>query len=535
MPILDVDRIKRGGQKFANGFTPGQKVLSVLAVAGLGLGLMTFTKWAATTDYAPLYSNLEPGDAAEVTDALAAINVKYELANGGATVMVPKDSVYQVRLDMASQGLPNGGDGWTAFDKNNGSITQSEFSRRVDYQRALQAEIANTVMAIEGVHAATVNITLPSDDPFVGAEESTAKAAVLLDLGSGTMSAESTQAVVHLVASSVADIAPDAVTVTDTHGNILAAPGQDDALASNQILARTSAYESAMASKIEGMLARSLGPGKATVVVTAEMNFDTTKETSSEVTPELGADGNPIPNRSITKDEEYSGPGGGSGGQLGIDGSIDAGSDTPVSYLNSESEQEVLADSVLRVTERAGGDVEKLSVAVLVDETAVPEGTAALTELISAAAGINPERDVVTVQSKKFDESVSKAVTAQLAGAESGASQDQLLGLIRYVVTLLIIGIVLFLAWRSVKKAQLSMGPVRVPLDLAELESSYGDYAQMDEITRTNEAINRLPSGPIKQLEPTRNPVEREITDLIDRQPDEVAQTLRSWLADRRA
>lgn len=536
MPILDVDRLKRSGQKFASGFTPGQKVLSVLAVAGLALGLFAFTKWAATTDYAPLYSNLDSRDAGEITSELDSQGVQYKLSNGGSTIMVPKNAVYQTRLDMSAKGLPNGGDGYALLDRNGGSITQSEFSRRVDYQRAVQTELANTIMAMDGVAAATVNITLPSDDPFVGAEEPTAKAAVLLDLGNGNLSAESTQAVVHLVASSVADLSPDAVTVTDTKGNVLAAPGDDDALASNQNLARTSAYETAMAGKIEGLLAKSLGPGRATAVVTAEMNFDQSEETSEEVTPELDADGNPISGRSSSKDEEYSGPGGGSTGILGPDGTpLAGGTETEVSYRNNEVDQEVAFDKVLKTTLSAGGDVEKLSVAVMVDEEAVPSGTGALTELISTAAGIDTARgDTITVQPAKFDKEVQEAVAAQISGAKSGASQTQMLGLVRYVVTLLIVGLVLFIAWRSVKKAQLAMGPLRVPLDLAELEAAGLPAGAYGELTGVHEAVQSL-SEPPRQLEPQRSTVEQEVSDLIDRQPEEVAQTLRSWLADRRA
>lgn len=542
MPIVDVDRLKRGGQKFANGFTPGQKVLSVLAIAGLGLGIMAFTKWAATTDYAPLYSNLDSGDAADVTTELQAKGVKYKLSDGGGTILVPKNVVYQTRIDLSGKGLPSGGDGYALLDRKGGSITASEFSQRIDYQRAVQTELSNTIMEMDGVSAASVNITLPDDSPFVGSDEPKAKAAVLLDLGSVSLSAERTQAIVHLVSSSVADLSPDAVTVTDTQGNVYAAPGADDALSSNQNLARTSAYETAMAGKLEDMLARSLGAGHATVVVTADMNFDKAKEISESVTPELDPTTNqPLAVASETKDEEFNGPGGGSTGILGLDGTPLAPTDsTPISYKNSEERLESMFDRVTTETERAGGEVEKLSVAVMVDEKVVPGGTAALTELISTAAGIDTASrpDTITVQAVPFDEDVQKAVAAQLSGAKGAAAQTQTLGLVRYVATLLIVALVLFFAWRSVKRAQLAMGPMRIPLDLTEFDAFGRPLAVSNTAGELNsglsEAISSLPEPP-RALEPQRSPVEQEITDLIERQPDEVAQTLRSWLADRRA
>jgi flagellar M-ring protein FliF len=405
----------------------------------------------------------------------------------------------------------------------------------------VQSELSNTIMEMDGVSAASVNITLPDDSPFVGSDEPKAKAAVLLDLGSAALSAERTQAIVHLVSSSVADLSPDAVTVTDTQGNVYAAPGADDALTSNQNLARTSAYETAMAGKLEDMLARSLGLGHATVVVTADMNFDKAKETSESVTPELDPTTNePLSVASETKDEEFNGPGNGSTGILGLDGTpLAPGDETPISYRNTEERRESMFDRVTTETERAGGEVEKLGVAVMVDEKVVPGGTAALTELISTAAGIDTARgDTIAVQAVPFDEDVQKAVAAQLSGAGGARAQTQTLGLVRYVVTLLTVALVLFLAWRSVKRAQLAMGPLRVPLDLTELDAHGRPLAVANRAGELgaglSEAISALPESP-RALEPQRSPVEQEITDLIERQPDEVAQTLRSWLADRRA
>jgi flagellar M-ring protein FliF len=526
--------MRRAGQRFATGFTPGQKVLSVLAVAGLALGIVTFTKWAAATDYAPLYSDLDSRDAADITSELDSQGVGYKLANGGSTIMVPKNDVYQARLDLSAKGLPSSGDGYALLDDGN-SITQSEFSQRVDYQRAVQTELSNTIMAMDGVRAATVNITLPSDDPFVGAEEPTAKAAVLLDLGNAGLAAEGTQAIVHLVSSSVADLSPDAVTVTDTAGNVLAAPGGDDALASSQNLAKTAAYETAMASKIEALLAKSLGPGHATVAVTAAMDFSTSTESTIENTPAVDDAGNPIPSVSEDETTRYTGPGNNTTGILGLDGQpIAGGSDQQIVFDETKSRAENFATSVERVVENPGGEVESVSIAVMVDEEKVTGGTTAITELVRAAAGIDTTAgDTVTVQAMPFDESVQEAVAAQLSGAKSTASTDQLMGIVRYAATLGIVGLVLLLAWRAVKRAQLSMGPLRVPLDLAQLEAA-GYGTTLGELTALNEAMGALPEPP-RQLEPLRSPVEQEITDLIDRQPDEVAQTLRSWLADRRA
>ena len=535
MPIVDMERLKRSGQRFANGFSPGQKVISVLAIAGLGFALFTFTKWAATTDYAPLYSNLDSSDASDITAELDARGVSYELSNGGATILVPRADVYQTRIDLSAKGMPNGGDGYALLDDKSGSITQSEFSQRVDYQRAVQTELANTIMAMDGVRAATVNLTLPSDDPFVGADQEQAKAAVLLDLGSAGMDAEQTQAVVHLVSSSVADLTPDSVTVTDTQGNVLAAPGGDDSLQSSQNLAKTAAYETALAGKIEAMLAKSLGPGHATVAVTAEMNFDQSIEERTTSTPNVDATGAPIPESASEKETQYVGPGNNTTGVLGPDGTPTGGATTDVSFLETDRQVNNAFNTTIQTIENAGGDLERLNVAVMVDRDKVPGGVAALTELISTAAGIDTARgDTLAVQPAVFDEKVQAAVEQQITAAETGSSATDMLGIARYLLTLLIVGLVLFFAWRAVKRAQLAMGPTRVPLDLAALEAAGYSVPALAELGSIHEAMNALPERPTP-LEPQRSSVEHEVTDLIDRQPEEVAQTLRSWLADRRA
>ena len=536
MPIIDVDRLKRGGQKFASGFTPGQKVLSVLAMVGLGLGLFAVTKWAATTEYAPVFSNLDAADASDITQELETQGVDYKLDNGGTTILVPKNAVYQTRLDLSSQGLPTGGDGYALLDRKGNSITASEFSQRIDYQRAVQAELANTIMAIDGVRAATVNLTLPDNDTFVGSDAQQAEAAVLLDLGGDSLTSESTQAIVNLVASSVADLAPDSVTVTDTQGRVLAAPGSNDDLSSNQNLARTSSYESAMAAKLETMLATALGPGKATVVVTAQMNYDQTTLTEENVTHEVGPDGEIISGVSSTDNEQFTGAGNNSTGVLGPDGAPSAAGETPIEYTSEKAQREAALDRIISTTEKAPGAVEQLNVAVMVDQDAVPDGTGGLTELISTAAGIDPERgDTIAVQATQFDEATQEAIAAQISGAGAAQSQNQMLGLVRYVLTLLIVALALFIAWRSIKKAQANLGPLRVPLDLNELEAGTAGAltGSASELAAIEGAMAGM-SDPLRALEPQRSSVEQEITDLIDRQPDEVAQTLRSWLADRR-
>src|SRR3954467_13351372 len=162
---LNVEQLRRKASQTMSCFSTGQKVITGLAVVALAMGGMFFSSWASKPTYTPLFSNLQPSDAAAVTQKLTSNKVPYKLADGGQTVMVPQNQVYQQRLNLSASGLPTGGtQGYSLLDKQ--GITTSEFRQRVDYQRALEGELSKTISVIDGVAAATVHLVIPPDDVF---------------------------------------------------------------------------------------------------------------------------------------------------------------------------------------------------------------------------------------------------------------------------------------------------------------------------------------------------------------------------------
>jgi flagellar M-ring protein FliF len=530
MPAIDVDKLKEQGKRFTSGFTAGQKAVTILAVVGVFAAMFMFTKWAGKPDYSPLFTDLDTKAAGEVTQALDSQGIPYELTDGGRTVMVPKDKIYKTRADLSTEGIPNATtDGWSIMDQ--GGITRDEFSKRVDYQRALQTELARTISAIDGIEGATVNLTIPQQSVFVDAEDDQASAAVLVTpTGGSTLGTEKVQAIVNLVSSSVPSLKPEKVTVADSLGNMLSAPGQDGQFANSQQLEQKAMFESKLKTQLESLVAASLGPGHAAVSVTADLDFDNTTEERTTNSRQ----GNGVPTEESTKRETWTGGSPGGTGVLGP-GGTPAGTGTDQGeYSNTETSRRYAVNSVRQVIERAPGDVVNLSAAVLLDGDKVGAGDLAQwEETIAAAAAIDTERgDILSVNRAPFDESVQEAADAQVKTAEAAESQDFLLNLLRYVVTLLIVGAVLFLAWRSVKRAGVGPGPVRVPLDLRELEASDLVSPRLEspyDRPQLAASAKRMP------LDAGLSSAELELTDLIERQPDEVAQTLRSWLADRRS
>jgi flagellar M-ring protein FliF len=535
MAAVDVDKLKEQGRRFASGFTTGQKTVTIAAVVGVFLAMFVFTKWAGKPQYAPLFTNLDSKATGEVTQALDSKGVSYQLTDGGSTVMVPKANLYKTRADLSTQGVPAASsDGWSIMDQ--GGITKSEFSQRVDYQRALQTESSKTISAIDGVEGATVTLTIPQQSTFAEDTSDQASAAVLVTPTSNdSLSSEKVQAIVNLVSSSVPALTPDKVTVADSLGNVLSAPGQDGntSFKNQQQLEQKNGFEDDLAKKLEALIAASLGPGHAAVSVTADLDFNS--EHTSTLTNQTPKGGK-TPTTEKTSKETYTGSNPTTAGVLGPNantGTATGGGNT--NYSKQDAERQYAVDQVKSEIDKAPGGINSLSTAVLLDSSKVqPTDIAKWTQTLNAAAGFNKKRgDALSVNLVPFDTSAAKQAAAQAKSAESAKSQDFLLNLLRYVVTLAIVGAVLLLAWRSVKRAGVITGPVRVPLDLRELEA--GDLVGHRADTSYDRA-HALPQAqrPARPPIEAHSPVEHELTELIERQPDEVAQTLRSWLADRR-
>src|SRR3954467_13359212 len=189
--------LERARSTFAT-ISLGQKVVIGLLLAGLLLGGFYFYSWITTPTQAPLFSNLASTDASAIVEELNAEGVAYDLADGGTTIMVAKDKVYDLRLAMSGKGLPAGSDtGYALLDQQ--GITTSEFQQQVSYQRALEGELSKTLEALDGVRTAVVHVALPEDKVFVS-DKQEPTASVLLDLAPGTsLSSGQVQAVTNLV------------------------------------------------------------------------------------------------------------------------------------------------------------------------------------------------------------------------------------------------------------------------------------------------------------------------------------------------
>ena len=259
-----------------------------LAAAGLVLA------WAARPRYAVLYTRLAPEDAGAIVETLKADKVPYRLAEGGATVEVPAAQVHELKMRLATAGLPqSSGPGWEIFDK--GSFGMTEFAQKLNYQRALQGELARTIAQLAQVESARVHLTIPEESLYTE-ERTEPTASVVLVLKRGrVLQRPEVRGILHLVSHAVPGMQPANVALMDANGNVLSteemvaaetiSPEQTEAQLQLQQRVERRAQD-----KIQAMLDKALGPGQAVVRVAAHKDFSR-RETNTETYTPAGEGG----------------------------------------------------------------------------------------------------------------------------------------------------------------------------------------------------------------------------------------------------
>ena len=224
-------------------------------------------------------------DAGQIVEKLAAANIPYKL-NGTGTILVPEIQVYEVRLQMAREGLPQSGTvGLEVFSGS--TLGMTEFTQKVNYQRALEGELERTISSLSPVNAVRVHVVTP-EKTLLTAEQSPTTASVMLQLNPGkTLDQTQVQAITHLVASSIEGLKPENVVVVDSSGRMLASGtgGSGDSAAAAQTDSRRAAESAAaiaLQQKAELLLAQVLGPDRAVVQVDVSLDW-TQKEIKSQV------------------------------------------------------------------------------------------------------------------------------------------------------------------------------------------------------------------------------------------------------------
>ena len=344
----------KNASDFVGRMSPSQVMMLFGIVAGTIVGVIFLSGWLKQVNYARLYSNLESAEAGEIVNYLTTNNVPYEITDNGGSIDVPSDQVYKLRLALASQGMPKAGNvGYSIFDQNNLGMT--DFLQNLNFRRALEGELTKTIMQLSEVQAARVHIVIPKDRLFKeDKKEPTASVVLKLRNRAGLGKAQ-LAGVSHLVAASVEGLKPQNISIIDYDGNLLSGGQDKDQLAglsSSQLEVRQT-VESYLQEKAQSMLDGVLGPGKALVRVTADLNFQQLERTSEEYDPD----------KASVRSEERT-----TNSSSNSDKTADTGENK-----QEENSQTIVTNYELNKTVEhivnAVGTIQRLSVAVTVDGT----------------------------------------------------------------------------------------------------------------------------------------------------------------------
>ena len=357
---------------------------------GLGVGIVALFAliagawiWGQAPDYRVLYSNLSDRDGGAIIASLQQMNIPYKFAEGGGALLVASNQVHEARLKLASQGLPKGGNvGFELMENQKFGITQ--FAEQVNYQRALEGELARSVESIGAVASARVHLAIPKPSVFIK-EQQKPSASVVLSLQNGRLlDSSQVSAIVHLISSSVPEMSAKSVTVVDQNGSLLSAihdGNGNEGLDANQ-LKYVQQIEQSYIKRIESLLSPMVGPTNLRAQVSANIDFSRTEQTSESYKP------NQDPNDSSVRSKQSSESLNGSGlNASGVPGALTnqppvpatapivaipqgpgaASGTSNISNLQKESTVNYEVDRTIRHTVLPIGAIKRLTVAVVVN------------------------------------------------------------------------------------------------------------------------------------------------------------------------
>jgi flagellar M-ring protein FliF len=398
---------------FWRSLSPGRRVGLPLTVAA-AVGFLIYAAAVLNQPkYVPLFTGLSLEDAGAITAKLRESNVRYRLAENGAAILVPQEQVYETRLNLASQGLPQGGVvGFELFNET--KLGSTDFERKLKYNWALQGELTRTIRQMSEVEEARVHIVLPERSLFIS-EERTPTASVLLKLKPGRRLSEGQiHGIANLIAGSVEGLKVENVTILDTTGNILSdtlAGTSIGGLSGRGILAQLELEretERELQRELQTMLEPLFGFGKVVARVNAELNFDYKEQQSENFTPVNQETGTGILRSRAVKTESYEGTGG-PGGVPGVTGNIPGyqaveGGGTS-RYQKDDTTENYELNRVLEKLVVAPGQVKRLSVAVWVDGNLSQAQLASVRQAVASAVGFSEERgDQLFIDSMQFEQ-----------------------------------------------------------------------------------------------------------------------------------
>ena len=519
-----------------NQLTIQQKMGVAVGIAALFALIAGAWMWGQTPDYRVLYSNLSDRDGGAIIASLQQLNIPYKFAEGGGALLVASNMVHEARLKLASQGLPKGGNvGFELMENQKFGITQ--FAEQVNYQRALEGELARSVESIGAVAAARVHLAIPKPSVFVKEQQKPSASVVLSLQGGRLLDSSQVSAIIHLISSSVPEMSAKSVTVVDQNGTLLSAShdgNTNEGLDANQ-LKYVQQIEQSYIKRIEALLTPMIGAANIRAQVSADIDFSRTEQTSESYKPNQ-TDGTI---RSKQSSETMNGSG---LSASGVPGALSNQPPVPatapivanaqgwnttagnVSNLQKESTVNYEVDRTIRHTVLPVGAIKRLSVAVVVNgnrrvtDAKGKPSTKALTDaekeqisnLVRDAMGFDQARgDSLNVQVAAFTE--TKELVEELPFWKQPDTIELAKELLKYA---LIAAVMLYVIFKVIKPA----------LDtLLTLHDKTGGFTAEEEAKEEPEATYTPTSPSYEQSLQTARQIAQQ-------EPKIVASVVKEWV-----
>ncbi|MDU2939956.1 MAG: flagellar basal-body MS-ring/collar protein FliF [Enterobacteriaceae bacterium] len=535
--------------------------LMVISAAAVAV-IVAMVLWAKSPDYRTLFSNLSDQDGGAIVQQLTQMNIPYRFADNGGALEVPADKVHELRLRLAQQGLPKGGAvGFELLDQEKFGISQ--FSEQVNYQRALEGELARTIETLGPVKTARVHLAMPKPSLFVR-EQKSPSASVTVNLEPGRALDEGQiSAVVHLVSSAVAGLPAGNVTLVDQGGHLLTQSNTSDRALNDAQLKYASDVEGRVQRRIESILGPIVGNGNVHAQVTAQIDFADKEQTEEQYHPNSDSSQAAMRSRQLNVSEQN-----GSGSVGGVPGALSnqpaPANTAPIanpsttttqngqqnaqqntqststannnagprsSQRNETTNYEV--DRTIRHTKLNVGDVQRLSVAVVVNYRTLTDGKPLpltadqmkqIEDLTREAMGFSTTRgDTLNVVNSPF--SAVDETGGELPFWQQQSFIDQLMIAGRWLLVLL----VAWLLWRKAVRPQLvrrqeEIKAVQEEAQVRQESTSTVDGVEVrltkDELTQQRRANQRMGAEVMSQ----------RIREMSDNDPRVVALVIRQWM-----
>ncbi len=415
-----------------NRMDKAQKIKLGLGAMGLLLIAIALVFMGQQPDWKVLYNNLGDKDGGAIIAQLTTMNVPYKYTEGGGAIMVPADKVHDTRLRLASQGLPKGSvNGFELMEANRFGMTQ--FQERLTFQRGLEGELTRSIQSLSSVQAARVHLALPNQNGFFR-EQQKPSASVLLTLFPGrTLDKAQVAGIVHLVASSVPELNPKAVSVVDDGGNLLSSTTDGAAMgADTQKLQYVQQIEQTYTRRILDMIEPLVGEGNVKAQVSADIDFSLAESTSEQHRPNQGGEPGTVRSQQLIEDgapaqAQPAGVPGATTNQPPVTGSAPvngpaaplgvASNGDKAGTMRKESVVNYEVDRTVRTVRESSGSIRRLTAAVVVNNRSVTDKSGKVVStpipaeqieqmnaLVRETIGFNKERgDSVNVVNAEFN------------------------------------------------------------------------------------------------------------------------------------